>query len=182
MRLTPRSARMYLLLGVFLVALPSMGGLYKGNTGKFLVVSPKMAVGPFQESVVYIVEHDLFHAYGYIINKPLDEERMAEAFPEGTNGRKAYYGGPVGYPDTSTVIGNGPNGPVINRWEGGEERIVAGYAGWTFLQLNYEMLRGAWDVVDYDPALMFDTDPAAIWGAARVRVLRERPVKDRKGI
>lgn len=174
---------MYIVLGVFLVTLPSLGGLYKGSTGKFLVVSPEMVQGPFQESVVYIVDHDLFHAYGYIINKPLDDEQMAEVFPDGTNGRKAFYGGPVGYPDTSTVIGNGPDGPVLNKWEDpAQDHIMAGYAGWTFLQLNYELLRGAWDVIDYDASLMFGTDPAAIWDAARARVLRERPVKDRKGI
>lgn len=173
---------MYILLGVFLVALPSMGGLYKGSTGKFLVVTPRMVQGPFQESVVYIVEHDLFHALGYIINKPLDAEQMAEVFPGGTNGRMAFYGGPVGYPDRSTVIGNGPDGPILNKRQDGQEYIMAGYAGWTFMQLNYELLRGAWDVIDYDPALMFGTEPAAIWAAARERVLRERPVKDRKGI
>jgi len=175
---------MYILLGVFLVALPTLGGLYKGNTGKFLVVTPKMVNGPFQESVVYITEHDLFHAYGYIINKPLDEEQTATAFPGGTEGRKAFYGGPVGYPKTETVIASGPDGrPVLNEWEDpARDHIMAGYAGWTFLQLNYEIARGAWDVIDYDPALMFETDPAAIWDAARERVLRDKPVKDRKGI
>ncbi len=65
----PDRARVYLLLAAFFIALPSIGHI-DINSGKMLVASPAMKQEPFARSVVYLVQHDLSQAYGYILDTP----------------------------------------------------------------------------------------------------------------
>jgi len=159
LRLTPHSARLYLLGAAFLIALPSLFGLYAGHSGKLLVASGKVPPGSFYQSVIYIAHHDLLSAYGYIINEPSR-------------------GGPV-EPESVVVLARGTDGAVMfvsAQTEGA--RKLYGYAGWRPLQLNSEIIRGGWDVIDYDPALVFDLPAEEVWPEARRRVLEKLPPAD----
>ncbi len=140
MKLTPHSARIYILLAAFFLALPSLNHLYKGQEGRFLVAHPDQPAGVFQQSVIYIVHHDLFGgARGYIINRPL-------------SGQDAFYGGPLSYPEHTFVMSHQ-----------GRERKYRGFAGWAPLQLEYEIIRGAWSIRDGDHAVIFSDVPEKIW-------------------
>ena len=51
--------------------------------------------------------------------------------------------------------------------------FALGYAGWGAGQLEGEMARHDWFTATANPALVFDTDPAALWQAALSRRTRE---------
>jgi putative transcriptional regulator len=42
-------------------------------------------------------------------------------------------------------------------------RLYAGYAGWAPGQLEREILRGNWLIVDGDGAVVFDANPDTLW-------------------
>ncbi len=177
--LTPHRARLYLLLSAFFLALPSLSTLYKGYEGKFLVSSVRTNGTFFEKTVIYIERHDLFQAHGYVVNMPVSSKALSAG---------VYVGGPVEqelvsvlYEDTEASSGfritlidtlyGDDIADLLRRLREREGaypvRVYAGYSGWTLLQLNYEVLRGGWHILDYDPALMFDTPPSEMWEKAR---------------
>lgn len=151
MKFTPQSARGYILLAAFFIALPTIGNFYKGHTGRFLIASSMIGSGEFQRSVVYVVEHGLFTgARGYIVNKPLE-------------GRKGvFYGGPVETDDHRYTM-----------HYAGRSREYHGYAGWTPLQLEYEIIKGGWSVLPGDQATIFTDDYERLWRMLDVRARGE---------
>ena len=124
MKPTPHKARLYLLLGFFLLALPSINSFYHGSTGKLLVAPSGFDHPVFGQSVIYIIRHDLFGATGVIINK------------QGA-------GGPVGRGKTITQLS-----------VTGMSVAYDGYAGWAPLQLNNEIWFGRWHIIDADPKIL----------------------------
>ena len=170
MKLTPHSARMYLLIGVFLIALPSIATLYNGHTGKLLIAGSRAQGTVFQNSVVYITKHNLAFAHGYIINIPL---------PDGDG----HYGGPVGTNDARIYMGRDQIGNIVFSSAKDESlddlKYLYGYAGWAPFQLDYEMLKGGWSVVDYDQNLVFETPHEQIWGKALEKVLENSAFIDK---
>jgi putative transcriptional regulator len=59
---------------------------------------------------------------------------------------------------------------AIGRGAGPRRVLFAiGYAGWSAGQLEGELARGAWTVVDADEAVIFDDDAASKWGRAMAR-------------
>ena len=140
MKLTPHSARMYILLAAFFLALPSLNHMYKGQEGRFLVAHSDQPAGVFHQTVIYIVHHDIFGgARGYIINRPL-------------LGQGEFYGGPVAYPEHVFVM---------NYQD--KKREYRGFAGWAPLQLEYEIVRGAWSIRDSDRGAIFSDTPEKVW-------------------
>lgn len=180
--ITPRKARLYFLLAAFCFALPSLSELYKGYEGKFLVASDLTTGTFFEKTVIYIEDHDLFKAHGYIINLPANN--VSHDLP-GVD--ELFIGGPVDMEQIQGIIDYDDSqetgfrilsphdlerlkpavwqsivsGPV--EWE---VRAFSGYAGWAPLQLNFEVLRGGWYVLDYDPEIMFETPPENAWNKA----------------
>ena len=162
--------------------------------GKLLVADASMPDPRFAESVIYLVRHDEEGAFGLIINKPLAKLPLADMLRkldlEGTDTRAEmdlYYGGPVqrelGFvlhsrdfdasDDTMTVEGGFAVSGVrqvlraISENKGPEKALfAAGYAGWAPDQLDGELERGDWAVVDADEALIFDLPVSEKWPAA----------------
>lgn len=155
MRLTPHRARIYIALAAFLLVLPSLGLLYKGQEGRFLLARGGITRGPFHESVIYIARHDFSGAVGYIVNKPLDE-RLKAALPADVRNRletqAVYFGGPVSFPDQIQTIRHG-----------GNVRQYLGYSGWAPFQLEYELMKGGWVTVDAPREIIFSTGPQTLW-------------------
>jgi len=198
LKTTPQSARYYLLFAALLIALPSIASLYKGHGGKFLVATGRLGGTVFEDSVIYLNHHDFWGAHGIIINKPVHTREFHNKFPELEWNVKLYNGGPVRYARDNFLLlptNEAENGflvfPVeavkkekpdlIKMLEEKENKkplhLYSGYAGWGPLQLNREISTGAWGVIEYDPALMFDTPPEEIWKKAMERVLESRPAK-----
>jgi putative AlgH/UPF0301 family transcriptional regulator len=124
MRLTPHKARLYLLLGFFLLALPSINSFYHGSTGRLLVAPSGFDHPVFGQSVIYLTRHDLFGATGIILNK------------QGM-------GGPVGRGKAITHLS-----------VTGRDVAYDGYAGWAPLQLNNEIWFGRWHVINAYPDIL----------------------------
>ncbi|MCF8495360.1 MAG: YqgE/AlgH family protein [Alphaproteobacteria bacterium] len=196
----PRKARLYILFGVFFMALPGLLSLYHGQTGKILVSTNANRDGPFARTVIYLTRHDVAGAHGVILNKPVDQEiaPLRNLLPELSWNVRVFNGGPVEFADARFLMipaEKTPNGFVVapledlradypsvisdleSRKNSEPVRLFLGYAGWGPLQLNREIAKGVWDVIEYDPALVRDTPPADMWNRAAEKILKRRPVR-----
>lgn len=159
----------------------------------FLVAMPTLNDPNFQQSVVYICEHNEQSALGIVINHPtsmvlgeifkqlsitVDNPRLAE--------RPVFQGGPV-QTDRGFVI-HEPAGnwdstlkvdadlsvttsrDVLAALAGGsgpEKTFIAlGYAGWASGQLETELAANSWLSMPADKRIIFDTPVAERWRAA----------------
>ncbi|MCB1782589.1 MAG: YqgE/AlgH family protein [Alphaproteobacteria bacterium] len=201
LKLTPQTARIYLLTAAFLLALPSALSLYSGHTGKFIIATPRANRDPnFGVTMVYIAYHNGWGAFGVVVNKPLPGDKIKKFLGNNKAPAEAFfYGGPVS-PNEIFVIPQATKSPpkVIPlarfknenpaQWEdfmagktGTNLRLYFGYAGWGALQLDKEMLRGSWAIKNYDPALFYETKPQNMWGRA-VDDLNPQNKKNQPGI
>ncbi|MCA9040100.1 MAG: YqgE/AlgH family protein [Planctomycetaceae bacterium] len=189
MKATPREARIYLFFGILLIALPSILSLYQGQSGKFLVATGMLNGGYFEKTVIYVERHTLWGAHGIVINQPLRDNDYKPNMPleKEEGGRlRLMRGGPVVADKGSWLILRG-DPPVLIPYNSlspledipeisPDERLFYGYAGWAMLQLNREITRGKWGVIDYDPALISGEIPSEeIWPIAIERVLQKAP-------
>ena len=162
--------------------------------GRLLVATPLLEDPNFRRTVVLVCSHDPGGAFGVILNRPMDE--LVEAHLPRWASRSAvppvlFGGGPV---DTNRVIAL-----ARNQW-GGETvgwtrvapevglldlgippedlapgveavRLFAGYAGWGEGQLEQEIARDSWFVVEAVPRDVFTDEPRRLWHD----VLRRQP-------
>lgn len=166
-------------------------------TGKLLVADTSMPDPRFDRSVIYLVRHDEAGAFGLIVNKPLITLPLAEmlrqldvAETETRAEVDLFFGGPVqgdlGFvlhsrdfaaPEATMTVENGyaVSGVrdvlrAISEQKGPDKALfVVGYAGWAPDQLEAELERGDWNVIDADEALVFDLPVAEKWPAAHDR-------------
>ena len=193
MKKTPYIAKVYLLLAAFLLALPTIGTkYYPGQEGRFLIASESIRMEPFREGVVYISRHTVFGAFGFIINKPIDLQKLEETGVEiPANVEKLMLGGPVEFPDkVFSIYANHPMEPieeyeedydlslaeVIKRVERyPEKEIYLGYSGWGPLQLDIEIMRGSWTVIEVPKDIIFKNEESfTLW-----RDLKNKRTPDR---
>ena len=155
--------------------------------GRFLVATRSLVDPSFGESVVYLVAHDEGGSVGLIVNRR-SKLNLAETVPDlenaGGTDYSLYYGGPV---ELSMVlmltrggseieglmhVGDGVHisseRPVLEAALASEEearelRFYIGYSGWAGGQLDGELVRGSWHVVQGDPDAIFSADPGELW-------------------
>ena len=156
-------------------------------SGRLLVATPRVGDDVFRRSVVLVLHHDEDGAQGVILNRPLDADVDAVLPGWGnvvTSPQTLFQGGPVGLDsavgvvtvpgdDTSTLgvrrlfgrVGlvdlDAP--PPVVAAELAGLRIFAGYAGWSGGQLEGEVRRGDWIVVDSEPRDPFTAAPESLW-------------------
>ena len=166
-------------------------------TGKALVARESMPDPRFQETVIYLVDHDETGALGLVVNKPtaigpvgalLDELGIdAREFGLDLQGSiTLHYGGPVdpgrGFVlhsadyeiDGTRTVSSGiamttnPEALIDIALGQGPRRslIIFGYSGWGPLQLEGELARGDWKVIDADADLVLGTDHEDKWRRA----------------
>ncbi len=157
------------------------------SKGKFLVASRQIRDPRFMETVILLVQHDLQGTLGLVINRPTTA-RLSDFFPEikEQSGEEhfTYIGGPVGMTQIQLLIRQ-PNRSEESQWIFDDvyvsssrtvfDRLVkkpdvkvkfhayAGYAGWVFGQLEQEVMRGDWRVVQADAETIFNKSAAEIW-------------------
>jgi putative transcriptional regulator len=177
MNIRQQNGLILLALAAFFFALPTISKNYKGTTGKLIVAAPGLPA-PFSRTVLFMTGHSLFGAAGRVVNRPFERTMGEKKLP-------VFYGGPVDCPDV--LVGempdkafqvwpnNGTEPPGIKK-----KKVIQGCAGWSMFQLNIEMLDGGWDVIKYDPELVFDTPPEKMWQIAHDRALQERAIKQAK--
>lgn len=182
----------------FFLALPGLLKAYDGHTGKFLVAAGPHE-GPFEGTVIYLIKHGFWEAHGVVINRPLNKAELGRAFPEIDWNVKFYNGGPVEFGDQNYILLDTEKSgrPEIvstkdlpseqfqsfDRRENAQApKLFVGYAGWGPWQLNQEINAGGWFVVDYDPALLYDTPASEIWDKINQRIRdKKKPRKPRGG-
>lgn len=141
----------------------------------------------FDRSVVLVLHHDDDGAHGLVLNRPLgaDVDAVLPGWQEHVSQPQCLFqGGPVSLdsalglvsvPGDDTSIGikrlfggvglvdlDAP--PVVVMPEVSALRIFAGYSGWTGGQLEQEIRRGSWFVVDAEARDAFTGDPDELWG------------------
>ena len=150
-------------------------------TGRVLVARAGLADSRFERTVVLLVEAAPEGAWGLIVNRPTDLE-LSRALPgAGVLRGLLHFGGPVdphrvlALVRTSRQIDESrPLLPGVRLcWslevlqavaaDGVDCRVFAGYAGWGPGQLDAEIARGDWSMIDCDEALLFDRDGPALW-------------------
>lgn len=159
-------------------------------TGQFLIAVPEMGDPRFYHAVILMVHHDRNGAFGIIINRPVEDQKLGQLLADlGQNAEGAegsitvYAGGPVeprlGFilhsadyqrPETMSIDGKigVTSSPAVLRdiaeKRGPKKFIFAfGYAGWGPGQLENELKQQAWFTALGDLKLLFDDDRAKLW-------------------
>ena len=162
--------------------------------GRLLVANPRLPDPNFDRTVVLVLTHSGEGALGLVLNRPSDTE-VAESLPGWEDVASApavvFIGGPV---EQSTVICLGQQvastslddgwAPVaghlgtfdLDQGPGAAAglaglRLFAGYAGWGPGQLEAEVGRGGWFVVDAEGGDAVADEPDSLW---RVVLRRQR--------
>ena len=163
-------------------------------TGKLLVAMPGIGDPRFDRTVIVLCSHDAEHAMGVVINRPKDELTLSDVLghlgldADGEESERSVLdGGPVrpdrGYvlhsPDFAAGDATHDVGPgirltstrdVLEAVAGDhapEHFVLAlGCAGWGAGQLEDELKHNAWQIVEYDDAIVFDNDHQDKWDRA----------------
>jgi putative transcriptional regulator len=155
--------------------------------GKFLVAGRAIADPRFQETVILLIGYDEAGATGLIINRP-SEVPLAEMLQPvpGLQNRSdvVYYGGPVeghrilmlirspekleGADKVFLNVHVSASRNLLERMIRANKtqkqfRVYAGYAGWLPGQLNREVSRGDWFILDADADSIFEKESSEIW-------------------
>lgn len=163
------------------------GGSAAYLAGKLLVATPAVEGDAFRRSVILMLHHDGDGAQGVVLNQPL--EAAVDAVLPGwqavaTAPQTLFRGGPVGTDSAIGIVsvpGEGEQTLGVQRLFGGIGvvdldappllvapevaglRIFAGYAGWSGGQLEGEIRRGDWYVVDAESRDAFSDEPQELW-------------------
>lgn len=157
------------------------------KTGKFVVATTELRSPAFSETVVLLLEHGSNGTIGVIVNRPT-QHRLSDvldllddpsAFPGAL-----YWGGPVAKGQLLMLLRSHtpPDGSIhvteevywINETERQKQildtntskagvRIFAGYAGWGPGQLEEEVIRGSWRIVQADAESVFSSKIRRLW-------------------
>ena len=165
-------------------------------TGRVLVASEHMSDPRFQETVIYLVDHDENGAFGLVVNKPISTgpidgllDRLGIDLDDEDLGVlrggsiTLHYGGPV-QPEIGFLLHSGEYAIRGTRVLSGafalttnlealidvafgygprRSLLIFGYSGWGPSQLESELARGDWAVIDADPDLVLGTDHESKW-------------------
>jgi putative transcriptional regulator len=142
------------------------------------VASPDLADPNFRRTVVLVLTHDAEGAVGLVLNRPTDIA-IGEALPSWCDATAPpaclYVGGPV-QPDAAIGLGFGgraDDDPVLGGvgavdLDGPPDahrsvRVFIGYAGWGPGQLDRELARDDWIVVDAEVGDVSTGTPETLW-------------------
>ncbi len=154
--------------------------------GVFLVAKRHIQDPRFRKTVILITGHDAWGSIGLVVNRP-SEVPVARLMPEWEGlvdtDVYVYYGGPVEIDllrflvrsvrpleygnrvlDDVYVVSSKPVFDTLLRSR--NKKIIhayIGYAGWALGQLEHEVERGDWYVVQGDAQTLFDRDPDTVW-------------------
>lgn len=147
---------------------------------KILVAAPQLDDSPFRKFVILVVDHNGYGAFGLVLNDPASVPG-APAVGGPVGGEDDYYtlhsldvtGGltkNLEEIDIGWTRGKAFMDTFSNRSKLPAEYIFfKGSAGWGMGQLQKEIERGAWKVIDFDRDLVFHTDPEKMYEAASAR-------------
>ena len=157
------------------------------SAGKFLVASENIKDPRFAKTVILLVNYSSRGTAGIIINRPtrttlqhvLPNVKEIQEMPD-----NLYFGGPVAM-NQITMIFQSPSKPeassrvfddvyisnsltllkqiIRDQKSDRRFRLYTGYAGWAPGQLESEIARNDWKILDCNPDILFDKAPDEIW-------------------
>lgn len=148
-------------------------------TGKLLVAAPALGDPNFLATVVLLIDRDAQGAIGVVLNDPTTLP-VIDHVPEWAEAilppQVVFRGGPV-EPDVAIALSRGPalqsDRTVIDgvhlvdlvgmQVTASPHRIFAGYSGWGRHQLEHELAREDWIVVEATAADVFTARPGDLW-------------------
>lgn len=155
--------------------------------GMFLVSARKLHDRHFRKSVIYILHHDQHGTRGLIINKPgaLPLSRALDNVDiEHARKHLLFYGGPVETSAVTMLMKNVPASPLVEHIAGdiyfSNQRIVMerllkekkpasklhffrGHAGWMAGQLEQELSRKDWHLIEGKTRSIFSSEIRSLW-------------------
>ena len=151
-------------------------------SNNFLLSLPALNDSVFEESLIYICNHNKSGAMGIIINKPMPEKNIANILKETSLEQlkpkmQIYFGGPVdlsvgmflhnrGYKTNGTInisksISLSSNISIVDDIKNGKGpdkfKFALGYSGWTGGQLETEIEKGYWLLIPAVDDLILNT-------------------------
>src|SRR5262245_16121363 len=175
------------LLAAALGLLAAAAAAQDAPNGVLLVARPELADPNFRETVVLVTRHPGGGAVGVILNRPTPL-RVNQLLPEHQAFReradRIFSGGPVSprnvvavfrakerpeaalrvLPDVYLTLDGVVLDELLRRPDAPRElRVYAGYAGWAPGQLEAEIARDDWYVLEPDADTIFRADPATLW-------------------
>lgn len=153
---------------------------------RLLISVPDMGDPNFDQTVVFVIDHEEGGALGVVINRPSESpvsDHIADLDVELASPPVLFIGGPVSIggilaigrrkldrQPSHVVALSGPlaliepDALVEGTVEGVEAvRIFTGYSGWAAGQLDGELAAGAWHVVDAMPDDVLCAEPEQLW-------------------
>tara|TARA_B100000287_G_scaffold433117_1_gene494045 strand:- start:660 stop:1217 length:558 start_codon:yes stop_codon:yes gene_type:complete len=150
---------------------------------KFLFFQEKNQNDYFYNALVYIFEHNENGALGVVMNKiiPISEEKIFKSLNIKTLNEKKNIlnGGPVDINKLFVIHNSNADKESLNVENGlnltssievlknigkgnfnGKYRLALGYCGWDAGQLDYEISKNSWLVLDNNPLIVFDFSPS----------------------
>ena len=152
--------------------------------GKFLVATELVRGDFFEETVVLLLHYDTTGAIGLVINRPTEVEALellsdVDAIADYSG--PLFWGGPVEVtsvrallhtdtpPEDATEIVESVYQLPVDDWlthapmDPASLRFFIGYAGWGAGQLDGELARGSWHIVEAMDETVFAEDPVSLW-------------------
>ena len=157
------------------------------GAGMFLVATPELLHSAFDQTVILLLDHGSQGAVGVVINKPspIPFSQVLIDPPEQTKWpEKLYWGGPVSSGTLHLLLKTNETSDGMRKmaedlywvhdserletilkqgWPDGEARVYAGYSAWAPGQLEDEILRGSWKILEADVESVFNPDSGKIW-------------------
>jgi putative transcriptional regulator len=174
------------VLFAFLAMLPGLVSAQTPAKGTLMLVAKPSLEPPYGQTVLLVVPIGRAEHVGFILNRPLDQ-KMSTLFPDNMPAKKVAdpvrFGGPV-MSDTVFAIAASPEDPnreslplfddvvvatsaaVITRimeQSPNDARYFVGFVGWQPGELEAEIARGFWYVMEPRPDLVFRRDARGMW-------------------
>lgn len=160
--------------------------------GKLLVSAPDLGDDNFDQSVIFVIEHDAAGAAGLVLNRPSGTdvvEHLPDLVDEVVSPVVFFIGGPVSVGgllalgrrrlDSDLVNAVSIDGPLVivdpealvNDNVSGVEavRLYTGYSGWGAGQLDAELASGVWYVMSAMPDDVLCSNPDELWRSVMKR-------------
>jgi len=173
-----------LALALMMVSTPMAAERLAPAAGRMLVASRDLPDPNFERSIVLLLAYDEKGAMGLIVNHPT-EITLSHALPDVEEGSSldepVWFGGPVS-PDGMRMLFRSGRTPedservIEDVHVSGSPKLLrrmarlpvplkvfAGYAGWGPGQLELEIERGDWHIVEGRADLVFDDEPFRMW-------------------
>ena len=152
--------------------------------GKLLIATELVRGDLFGKTVVLLLHYDETGAMGLVINRPTEiepKEFLADFEPIADYSGTLYWGGPVQMnrmfallrtdtpPAGAQAIADSVHAvPIDDDLENAPMdaeslRFFFGCAGWAAGQLDHEMARGSWHIVQASDDVVFATEPDTLW-------------------